>query len=408
MTPALNNPLLSLSPAEPMWPHRCEVAPDGKMTYAHAVEDLHRADLPAPAMGHQVQEVDGKPQYFQTDDDKPALSSACASTSTSDLTPVAGHDLILTGLDGPDYLETGDPTSADIGVRGLPSANEGDLTPIAAHFIEGSPNDDPEYVVSPDPDPGPEPRVSLNTPLAIHWSDVSSSGSFAYVKCDPDGPSVYTGSALRGPVFDVTDEDRSRAAQFNAHLWEYIIRAGGPRPATQAHHHFPAAFPVRWLAILDLPSRTSIPKGQAVTLTGPGFTRYPDHSAMLADYQANPRTWVFERVNWSIPWLNYAARYLTEMTASRYDVLAAVYDSRATDRPSDPHIDAWYSAIIQIDGAKQWILGPDRQQVTTLPGDILCIPEGLAHAVGTPDDPGHSRHLVFDLAIHTLVTTACD
>jgi hypothetical protein len=263
----------------------------------------------------------------------------------------------------------------------------------------------PEHI-EPTTPPKPDKSSPASPRLGSHWSDYDSSGGHTYVDCTPTGPKRHTGPITYGPELTTTNEDRTRSAQLTARLWEYLARAGGPRPATQAHHHFPHAFPAQWLAALDLPSRTRIPEGQTVTLTGPGFTRHPDHAAMLADYEANPRTWVFESAHRHLPWLNHAARHLTEATTSRYEVLAAIYDSRAADHPSTPHIDAWYSAIIQIDGAKRWILGPDRQHVTTLPGDILFIPEGLAHAVTTPDDPGHSRHVTFDLAMHTAVTTA--
>lgn len=318
-------------------------------------------EAPAPVLSHQVQEIDGKPHYFQTDDDKPTLTGSRTTTPTPDLTPVAGHFNVRDHDGNPEYIET-------------------------------------DRAVTPTECPGAEP-------LAAHWVDGDSSGGFAF-RCTPTGPKVYTGPITHGPELTTTEKDRARSTLFTTRLWEFLARAGGPRPATQAHHHFPHAFPSHWLATLDLPSRTRVPEGQAVTLTGPGFTRHHDHAAMLAGYTSNPRTWVFECAHWHIPWLNHAARHLTETTASRYDVLAAVYDSRAIDRPSTPHTDAWYSAIIQLDGAKHWSIGPDRRRVTTRPGDILFIPEGLAHAVTTPDDPGHSRHLVFDLAMHTAVTIA--
>lgn len=64
----------------------------------------------------------------------------------------------------------------------------------------------------------------------------------------------------------------------------------------------------------------------------------------------------------------------------------------------------WYSAIVHLTGAKDWTLGhgvmddtgPTRT-LTTTAGDILLIPQGLAHDVSTPADPGHSRHLQFTL-----------
>lgn len=169
---------------------------------------------------------------------------------------------------------------------------------------------------------------------------------------------------------------------------------------------FPGAFTPEWLSGLDLPTREHCPDGQAVSLAGDGFTSHGDRAELLADYETAPRTWVFERVDESIGWLNRAASYLTRLSASPFVVSAAVYDSRASDRPSAAHWDQWYSAVVQVEGAKVWRIGADWCRVTTRPGDVLLMPEGLVHAVSTPADPGLSRHLVFDIGVHTVYAHA--
>lgn len=217
-------------------------------------------ETPTPVLSHQVQQIDGKPHYFQTDDDKPTLTGT--NTTTPDPTPLAGH-WVFPRPDGiPDYEET--------------------------------PNTPPPPAKTSPANPASEPR-------AVHWSDITSSGSWAYVNCTSEGPKVYTGPITHGPELTTTEKDRARSTLFTTRLWDYLARAGGPRPANRAHHHFPHAYPSHWLATLDLPSRTRIPEGQTVTLTGPGFTRHPDHATMLTDYETNPRTWVFECAHWHIP-----------------------------------------------------------------------------------------------------------
>jgi len=127
-----------------------------------------------------------------------------------------------------------------------------------------------------------------------------------------------------------------------------------------------------WLAGLRLPTREEIPEGQGVALADGKFTR-PDRAALAAQYRARPRTWIFERASHTVPWLSLTAADLGTLSESRLEVLAAVFGSRAADHA---------------------------------PGDVLLIPENLAHATATPADPGHSRHLAIGLCRHTEYTKA--
>lgn len=319
------------------------------------------ADLlmpPAPMQVHRTVNENGDTYYFESDDGKPEY--APINTPAPELTPQT-HYLLPDGDGGVEY----------------------------GSFTDDSAN--------------PAPQLA---PAATHWFDRDSQGELHYVKSsnyDTSAPATADTLTRPGrPPLACTDHDRTQGTLFIAALWPCILAAGGPRPAHLAHHHFPNTYHPRELATLELPSRTHIPNGQRVTLAAEGFDRYPDHTATRDAYAEDPRTWIFEEADAHIPWLNAAAAHLTALTQGPHEVIAAVYDSITTDRPSSPHWDAWYSAIVQFDGAKQWSIGPDAHQVTTRPGDVLLIPEGLTHAVTTPTEPGHSRHLVFDIGIHLL------
>lgn len=204
-------------------------------------------------------------------------------------------------------------------------------------------------------------------------------------------------------VVPATSEEQTQAALFTASLWQHITRAGGPRPTRPECTLVRGAFTAEWLADLTLPSREHIPEGQNVTLANGGFVRYDDRNTLADAYQQEPRTWIFERAHHVIPWLNLAAQYLGKLSSSPLEVLAAVFDSRHQDDAPHAHTDEWYSAIVQVAGAKTWTAA-NAQRLTTEPGDVLLIPEGVVHAAATPPEPGASRHIVFGLCRHTAHT----
>lgn len=281
--------------------------------------------------------------------------------------------------------------TADLLVPPAPNPIPAELTPVAHYQL---PDDSGGVYYQ-------NKRQGDTTPMA-HLMFPDDSGGMYYRESTGDyaPPPSPNPQANTEPVpLTISDTDHIRSVLISAAIWRRITRAGGLQPDQPTHTHFPNVFTTEQLRALNLPTRERFPEGQRVTLAGRGFHRYRDHAATLTAYHADPRTWIFEQADRHIAWLAAVTRYLTTLSHSPCNVIAAVYDSVTTDRPSAYHWDAWYSAIVQFDGAKQWSIGPDAKQVTTRPGDVLLIPEGLAHAVTTPTDPGHSRHLVFD--IHT-------
>jgi ribosomal protein L16 Arg81 hydroxylase len=86
-----------------------------------------------------------------------------------------------------------------------------------------------------------------------------------------------------------------------------------------------------------------------------------------------------------------------------------VFASRCGDETFGAHHDAWYGAVVQIAGVKDWQIGTGlldpagtpARHVRTQAGDILLIPKYLAHIVTTPADPGYSVHLAFAICRDT-------
>jgi ribosomal protein L16 Arg81 hydroxylase len=84
-------------------------------------------------------------------------------------------------------------------------------------------------------------------------------------------------------------------------------------------------------------------------------------------------------------------------------VTCSIFCSRHGDETFGAHGDAWYGAIVQGSGAKDWRIGAALLdgsagpvcKLTTQAGDILLIPKLLPHVVSTPATPGHSVHLAF-------------
>jgi hypothetical protein len=204
----------------------------------------------------------------------------------------------------------------------------------------------------------------------------------------------------------------SQAAEFVGTLWAAIRAAGGPRPASGEHAHFPGAYEPGWLAALPLPTAQTRPPSQRVALTrAHDFDRYTDDQALTGSYAARPRTWVYENVHRSdqCAWLGLATRYLGRLTDSELEVICSLYESRPADENLGRHWDLWYGGIVQVEGAKAWDIGRgvmagsgQVQRVVTVAGDVLLLPEGLPHLVSTPGEPGASRHLAFALCRHDL------
>lgn len=198
------------------------------------------------------------------------------------------------------------------------------------------------------------------------------------------------------------------AAKFAGALWAAISAAGGPqRPSTAGHRHFPGTYDAGWLTTLPLPIGEHRPPGAPVALLDDrdDFERHHDGHALTIAYASHPRTQVYEDIGRDTPdaWYALAARHLGRLATCELQVVCSIFASKTGDESLGAHWDAWYGAIVQMDGAKTWTIGhrllsnadQPAQEVTTRAGDILLLPKGLPHAVRTASDPGHSVHLTF-------------
>lgn len=343
----------------------------------------------APMQAHRTTIENGEERYSQEEDPKPNPAGELAVDPAS--APHA-HYLVGDGSGQPDCMSfTGDANEPDKAL--MPNGdvtNGADTTPTACdtHHTFGGQDEPVEYVCPTGAfEPGPAGGSELPAGLRI-----------VAATANPPQP----------VILPATSNEQNHAALFTASVWQAITEAGGPRPSTPAHTHIRRMFDPAWLARLTTPTREVIPEGLSVTLGGGGFERYPDHAAMLAAYMHRPRTWIFERTHHAIPWISLATAYLSRLSASPLEVLAAMFDSRPHEHAPGVHTDQWYSVIVQFDGAKHWTIGtgPEQQLLTTEPGDLLLIPEGLAHATTTPLNPGYSRHLTIGLCRHTQYARA--
>jgi hypothetical protein len=200
-------------------------------------------------------------------------------------------------------------------------------------------------------------------------------------------------------VYDTRAADQ--AAAVTGTMWMAVRAAAGLRPGAD-HGAFPGAFAPEWLAALPAPTIGYRPLEQAVALArADDFDRYPTPEQVDEAYEVRPRTYIFESVHATQAWALLASRWLGAL-AGGLSVLATIYDSRSGDEHLDAHWDAWCGAVVQLSGAKKWIIGHgllsgDPQNISSLtmhPGDVMILPDGLPHLVETPADPGYSRHLV--------------
>ena len=197
------------------------------------------------------------------------------------------------------------------------------------------------------------------------------------------------------------------AAQITGPLWAAITATGGLDAAEWAC--YPGAYDPCWLAGLHLPAGTRQPVGQPAALLDSRdiFERHNDPAAVAAAYAARPRSIVYEDIGHADPdaWHALAATLLGRLSATPVTVACSAFASRYGDDRLPGHWDAWYGAIIQIRGAKDWTIGrgvldpaaPPPERASTQAGDILLLPRGMPHAVTTPPSPGHSLHLNFAL-----------
>jgi hypothetical protein len=190
---------------------------------------------------------------------------------------------------------------------------------------------------------------------------------------------------------------QEQAARFTGALWKAICFAGGLH--LEQHRHFRAAYDPAWLATLALPAGEDRPGGQPVALLDHrhrDIERHLDSQTLAEAYAHRPRTKVYEDIGHDGgDWYGLTTAHLARLSGSALPVTCAIFASRHGDETFGAHQDAWYGAIIQIDGAKTWQIG--HRELTTRAGDILLLPKYLPHAVTTPAQPGHSLPLAFAL-----------
>jgi hypothetical protein len=202
----------------------------------------------------------------------------------------------------------------------------------------------------------------------------------------------------------MTTTPELHAASFTGTLWGAIATAGGPRPLDPQAHLYPGAYDAGFLAQLQLPHENAKPEAQKIALARVhNFDRYIDDAARVRANDARPRTLVYESLHrdGGCEWLSLTTRYLTRLADSERPVICLMYESRPHVEGLGAHFDTWYGAIVQVEGAKTWHIGPGvtgqgwERKLTTHKGDILLLADGLIHNVSTPEDPGLSRHLAF-------------
>ena len=196
-----------------------------------------------------------------------------------------------------------------------------------------------------------------------------------------------------------------QAARLAGALWEAVRFSGGV--STRTYRHFPGALDPAWLATLPLPcGKGRLPRGQPAALidgTHREFERHIETATLLTAYRHRPRTRLYEDIGFSDDgWAGLAARHLTRLSGSPLRVLCSVYESAHGDETFGAHGDAWFGAVVQVAGTKEWQIGEEPLdagasgvKVTVAAGDVLLVPKSLPHVVTTPADPGWSVHLAF-------------
>ncbi|WP_424858489.1 hypothetical protein [Streptomyces sp. SAI-170] len=163
--------------------------------------------------------------------------------------------------------------------------------------------------------------------------------------------------------------------------------------------YYAGAFDPLWVESLYLPVADGLRPGQTVALVdGPDFHREADPAEAARAYGERPRTRVYESLDVrSDGWWSLATLHLAGMLRRR--VICTAYESQAGDSNLGAHDDAWLGLIVQMRGTKRWTIWPTRdhppEDVVMRTGDVMILPQGMTHQVSTPEEPGHSLHLLF-------------
>ncbi|WP_406431894.1 cupin domain-containing protein [Streptomyces sp. NBC_00631] len=192
------------------------------------------------------------------------------------------------------------------------------------------------------------------------------------------------------------------AARFLAGLGPAVLP--GIKLTPERLRHVSGAFDAEMIESMVLPVAEGKAPSQTVALMdGVDFERNTRLDAVALAYQERPRTRVYESLHLrSDGWFSLVTLHLAGML-SRH-VICTAYESQAGDRNLGAHDDQWLGVVVQMRGAKRWLVwtskGSDPEEITMRAGEVLILPQGMTHEVTTPDHPGHSVHLLFAVTDH--------
>jgi hypothetical protein len=169
-----------------------------------------------------------------------------------------------------------------------------------------------------------------------------------------------------------------------------------PRLEASRPVHVQRVFDATWIESVSLPLAEQKAVGQTVALVdGMDFQRKSDKGAVARAYRERKRTRVYESMDVrSDGWFSVVTLQLATMI--RRCVICTAYESHAGDRNLGAHDDEWLGVIVQMRGAKRWLVWPRNtdvpKEIVTRAGDVLIMPQGVKHEVSTPH---YSVHLLF-------------
>lgn len=149
---------------------------------------------------------------------------------------------------------------------------------------------------------------------------------------------------------------------------------------------------------LERPWKTASDDFIVALADGPYLTRFDDPDKAKSANDHRGRTRLYESVHTRAgEWPAVVASHLAAWLGA--DVLSSVYEAEASDTGLPEHHDAWNNIVLQIEGAKSWIINGESEVVLS-PGDVLVVPTGVMHYVRTPT---YSVHINFEVVNSEVV-----
>lgn len=157
------------------------------------------------------------------------------------------------------------------------------------------------------------------------------------------------------------------AALLTGTLWAAVRVGGGPRSVSGECRVFADVLDPQWLARLG-------------TATG---ERQVDLHA---------------RHGWAL----LLSRWLGALSSSPLNVMCVQTTQDIEPVDAGPECwDAWYGVVVQLSGATVWRFGAEGLgeviEVTTRPGDVVLVPDGLPYQTAVSPDAGRSRRMTLTL-----------